>query len=98
MINPDKTEMLLASQKAEQRNRVAACAGWGCTPSENTGAQLGGVCVLLDSSLSPDAQVLEVARSAFAQLKLVRKLHLFLERSDRTPVTHAVVTSQMDYC
>ena len=54
--------------------------------------------VLLDSSLSLDAQVLAVARSAFAQLKLVCQLHLFLERSDLAMVTHALVTSWLDYC
>ena len=56
------------------------------------------LCVLLDSSLSLDAQVLAVARSAFAQLKLVSQLHLFLEMSDLATVAHALVTSRLDYC
>ena len=39
-----------------------------------------------------------MARSAFAQLKLVRQLHPFLEMSDLATVTHALVTSHFDYC
>ena len=55
------------------------------------------LCVLLDSALSLDAQVLVVTRSAFAQLKLLCHLHLFLEMSDLASVTHALVTSRLDY-
>ena len=58
------------------KNRDAACTGWG--------AALG---MLLGSSLSLDARVSVVARSAFAQLKLVCQLHLFLKRSDLAHVT-----------
>ena len=64
--------------------------------SQNTGVQLG--VLLWDSSLSLDTQVLAVARSAFAQLKLVHQLHPFLETSVLATVTHALVTSQMDSC
>ena len=54
--------------------------------------------VLLDSSLSLDAQVSVVSRSAFTQLKLVHQLHLFLEMLGLATVTHALVTSRLDYC
>ena len=54
--------------------------------------------VLLDSSLSLDAQVSAAARSAFAQLKLVHQLCPFLENSDLTTVIHALVTSRLNYC
>ena len=56
--------------------------------------QLG---VFLDSSFSLGAQVPAVAKSAFAQLKLVCQLQQFLERSDLATVTHALITSQLDY-
>ena len=39
-----------------------------------------------------------VARSAFGQLKLVCQLCPFLEMSDLATVTHALVTSHLDYC
>ena len=49
--------------------------------------------VFLDSSVSLNAQVSTVARSAFAQLKLLCQLHTFLERSDLVTEKHALVTS-----
>ena len=52
----------------------------------------------LDSSLSLDVKVSAVARSAFAQLKLVCQLRLFLEMLDLATVTHALVTCRLDYC
>ena len=52
--------------------------------------------MLLDSSLSMDAHVSVVARSIFAQLKLVCQLHLFLEMSDL--MTYTLVTSGLDLC
>ena len=54
--------------------------------------------LFLDSFLSLDAQVSTVARNAFAQLKLLLQLQTFLERSDLATVTHALITSQLDYC
>ena len=39
-----------------------------------------------------------MARSTFAQLKLVHQLCLFLEMLDLATVTHALVTSCLDYC
>ena len=57
--------------------------------------QVSSLGVFLDSSLSLDAQILAVARSAFAQLKLVCQLCLFLERSDLVIVIHALVASQL---
>lgn len=39
-----------------------------------------------------------VARWAFAQLRLIHQLQPYPSRSDLTPVTHALVTSRLDYC
>ena len=54
--------------------------------------------VLLDSALNLDAQVLAVARSTFAHLKLVHQQSLFVEMSNVAMVTHALFTSYLDYC
>nr|GFC43941.1 hypothetical protein [Tanacetum cinerariifolium] len=45
-----------------------------------------------------DSQVAAVARGAFAQLRLVRQLRPYLDRADLATVTHALVTSRLDYC
>ena len=77
--------------KFRARNRNSSSAGWGYSPSENT-------CVLMDSSLSLDTQVLVVVRSSLAQLKIVHQLHSFFESSDPAMVTSAFLISQLDYC
>ena len=94
-INPDKTEVLLVSQKADEGIGILPVLDGVTLPLKT---QVCSLCVLLDSSLSLDAQVSAVARSAFAQLKLVLQLRSFLEMSDLATVTHALVTSYLDYC
>ena len=90
-LNPDKTEMLQVSRKVDEGLRILSVLD-GVTLPLKTQVHSSGV--LLDSCLSLDVQVSAVARSAFAQLKLV---HLFLEMSDLATVTHALVTSCLDY-
>ncbi|KAF7248857.1 Phosphatase and actin regulator 3, partial [Varanus komodoensis] len=50
--------------------------------------------VLLDPELSPEAQVTVVVRSAFLQFRL----HPYLENNCLVTVTHALVTSRLDFC
>ena len=86
--------MLLVSRKADEGIGILPVLD-GVTLPLKTQVRSSGV--LLDSSLSLDAQVLVVARRAFPQLKLVRQLCTFLEMSDLATVTHALVTSHFDY-
>ena len=60
---------------------------------------LDGVTLSLKTQIrSLDAQVSAVARNVFAQLKLLCQLCPFLEMSNLATVTHALVTSRLDYC
>ncbi|KAF7238096.1 hypothetical protein EYD10_15124 [Varanus komodoensis] len=54
--------------------------------------------VLLDPELSLEAQVTAVARSAFLQLRLINQLRPYLEYNCLATVTHALVTSRLDFC
>ena len=94
-LNPDKTEVLLVSQKTDLGIGIRLVRDGVTLPLKTQVRSLG---VLLDSALSLDAQVLAVARSAFAQLKVVCQLRPFLGMSDLAMVTHALVTSRLDYC
>ena len=67
-LNPDKTEVLLVSQKADQGTGIQLVLDGVTLPLKT---QVHSFCVLLNSALSLDAQVSEVAKGAFAQLKLV---------------------------
>ncbi|KAF7254669.1 Cytoplasmic tyrosine-protein kinase BMX [Varanus komodoensis] len=54
--------------------------------------------VLLDPELSLEAQVTAVARSASFQLRLIHQLRPYLENDCLAKVTHALVTSRLDFC
>ncbi|KAF7246231.1 Transcription initiation factor TFIID subunit 4B [Varanus komodoensis] len=54
--------------------------------------------VLLDLELSLEAQVTAAARSAFLQLRLIHQLCPYLEYDCLATVTHALVTSHLDFC
>ncbi|KAF7254422.1 hypothetical protein EYD10_00127 [Varanus komodoensis] len=54
--------------------------------------------VLLDPELSLEAQVTAAARSAFLQLRLIHQLCPYLEFDCLATVTHALVTSRLDFC
>ncbi|XP_054842011.1 uncharacterized protein LOC129334090 [Eublepharis macularius] len=54
--------------------------------------------VLLDVSLSMEVQVTAVAKSAFFHLCQIRQLAPYLTPQDLVTVTHATVTSRLDYC
>uniref|UniRef100_A0A803TFX4 Reverse transcriptase domain-containing protein n=1 Tax=Anolis carolinensis TaxID=28377 RepID=A0A803TFX4_ANOCA len=94
-LNPDKTEVLLVSRKAEQGIGLQPVVDGVALPLKTQVRSLG---VLLDSSLSLEPQVSAVARGALAQLKLVRQLCPFLGRSDLAMVVHTLVTARLDYC
>uniref|UniRef100_A0A803SN06 Reverse transcriptase domain-containing protein n=1 Tax=Anolis carolinensis TaxID=28377 RepID=A0A803SN06_ANOCA len=94
-LNPDKTEVLLVSRKAEQGIGLQPVLDGVALPLKTQVRSLG---VLLDSSLSLEPQVSAVARGAFAQLRLVRQLRPYLGRSDLATVVHALVTARLDYC
>uniref|UniRef100_A0A803SZI2 ribonuclease H n=1 Tax=Anolis carolinensis TaxID=28377 RepID=A0A803SZI2_ANOCA len=94
-LNPDKTEVLQVSRKSDRG------IGWQPVLDGVTlplKAQVRSLGVLLDSGLTLEAQVLAVAGRVFAQLKLVRQLRPYLEKSDLTMVVHVLVTSRLDYC
>uniref|UniRef100_A0A803SSM3 Reverse transcriptase domain-containing protein n=1 Tax=Anolis carolinensis TaxID=28377 RepID=A0A803SSM3_ANOCA len=94
-LNPDKTEVLQVSRKSDRG------IGWQPVLDGVTlplKAQVRSLGVLLNSGLTLEAQVSAVAGRAFAQLKLVRQLRPYLEKSDLTMVVHALVTSRLDYC
>lgn len=60
------------------------------------------ICSQFGCSLGPslllDGQVMALARSAYEQLWLVLQLLPSLDKKNMTFVTHALVTSRIDYC
>uniref|UniRef100_A0A803T7X0 Reverse transcriptase domain-containing protein n=1 Tax=Anolis carolinensis TaxID=28377 RepID=A0A803T7X0_ANOCA len=94
-LNPDKTEVLQVSHMSDRGIGWQPVLDGVALPLKALVRSLG---VLLDSSLTLEAQVSAVAGRAFAQLKLVRQLRPYLVKSDLATVVHALVTSRLDYC
>ncbi|KAF7245399.1 RNA-directed DNA polymerase from mobile element jockey [Varanus komodoensis] len=89
-LNPDKTEVLLVGGSNSWVGDLDLVLNGVALPLKDRVCSLG---VLLDLELTLEAQVSAVARSAFLQLRLIHQLHSYL-----ATVTHALVTSRLDFC
>ncbi|KAF7239262.1 WD repeat-containing protein 90 [Varanus komodoensis] len=89
-LNPDKTEVLVVGGSDFGEGDLDLVLNGVALP-----LRLG---VLLDPELSLKAQVTAVARSAFFQLRLIYELRPYLENDCLATVTHALVTSRLDFC
>ncbi|KAF7238180.1 Complement C1q-like protein 3 [Varanus komodoensis] len=94
-LNPDKTEVLLVGGLGFGEGDFDLVLNGVALPLKDKVRSLG---VLLDPELSLEAQVTAVARSAFFQLRLIHQLRRYLEKDCLVTVTHALVTSQLDFC
>ncbi|XP_058052944.1 uncharacterized protein LOC131205078 isoform X2 [Ahaetulla prasina] len=94
-LNPSKTEWLwMPASRYSQLVPSLTVGGESLAPRELV-RSLG---VLLDARLSLEEHLTAVARGAFYQVRLIRQLRPFLDRDSLCTVTHALVTSRLDYC
>lgn len=90
-LHPKKMEILLVGS--------SLVLGTGCTyTAARWECILPGGRHLLGPDLLLESQVAAVARSSYFPLWLVRQLHPCLGKKDLASVTHALVTSQLNYC
>ncbi|KAF7247065.1 RNA-directed DNA polymerase from mobile element jockey [Varanus komodoensis] len=94
-LNPDKTEVLLVGGSGFGEGDLNLVLNGVALPPRDKVRSLG---VLLDPELSLEAQVTTAARSAFLQLRLIHQLRPYLEYDCLATVTHALVTSRLDFC
>ncbi|KAF7241729.1 putative RNA-directed DNA polymerase from transposon BS [Varanus komodoensis] len=94
-LNPDKTEVLLVGGSGFGEGGFDLVLNGATLPLRDKVRSLG---VLLDPELSLEAQVTVVARSAFLQRWLINQLRPYLEYDCLATVTHALVTSRLDFC
>ncbi|KAF7237751.1 Insulin-like growth factor 2 mRNA-binding protein 3, partial [Varanus komodoensis] len=95
VVNPDKTEVLLVGGSGFGEGELNLVLNGVALPPRDKVRSLG---VFLDPELSLEAQVTAVARSAFLQLRLIHQLRPYLECDCLATVTHALVTSRLDFC
>ena len=86
-FNPEKTEVFLVSQKADQGVGMQPLMDRITLLLKKTAVQFGGA----PGSIPGHAQVSTVARSAFPQLKLVCQLYMFLKWSDLAMMKHVIL-------
>ncbi|KAF7251650.1 RNA-directed DNA polymerase from mobile element jockey [Varanus komodoensis] len=93
-LSPDKTEVLLVGGSGFGEGELNLVLNGVALPLRGKVCSLG---VLLNPELSLEAQVTAVARSAFLQLRLIHQLRPYLEYDCLATVTHALVTSCLDF-
>ncbi len=96
-LNSDKTEVILIGSKAvvsKLSGQLMDLDGDLIMPSTKV-RNLG---VLIDSTLSFNDHIGKVVKTAFFHLRNIARIRSSLSQQDVETVTHAFVTSQLDYC
>ena len=97
-LNPDKTEFIIFSSK-RQRDKLKACF-----PNDILGSPLCPVNsvrnlgVWFDSDFSLSVHVQNVCKSCFVKHRDFRHVRRFLTNDVSVLVSHALFSSQLDYC
>ncbi|XP_058030112.1 uncharacterized protein LOC131193674 [Ahaetulla prasina] len=94
-LNPSKTEWLWIPASRHSQLIPSLTVGGELLAPRELVRNLG---VLLDAQLSLEDHLTAIARGAFYQVRLIRQLPPFLDRDSLCTVTHALVTSRLDYC
>ncbi|XP_078241329.1 uncharacterized protein LOC140704108 [Pogona vitticeps] len=94
-LNPDKRKVLLVGTSLDRLQGHFPALNGVEIPLRDRVCSLG---VLLDPGLSLEAQVDSVARGTFLQLWKLYQLRPYLGEQSLMTVTHALVTSHIDYC
>uniref|UniRef100_A0A3Q1J4G7 Reverse transcriptase domain-containing protein n=2 Tax=Anabas testudineus TaxID=64144 RepID=A0A3Q1J4G7_ANATE len=97
LLNPDKTEVLVIGSSAA-RSKILDHAVTLDGLSVTSSATVKDLGVILDSSLSFEAHVDNITRTAFFHLRNIAKIRNILSLNDAEKLVHAFITSRLDYC
>src|SRR5579863_2041022 len=97
MLNDSKTEVLLLGTK-QQLNKlgkleinVGSANIKPCTKVRNLG-------VIFDNNMTMEDHVNSICKTSYFYIRLLGKLRKFLDKETGAMITHAFVTSRLDYC
>uniref|UniRef100_A0AAR2K341 Reverse transcriptase domain-containing protein n=1 Tax=Pygocentrus nattereri TaxID=42514 RepID=A0AAR2K341_PYGNA len=96
-LNGTKTEAILISSPATARklsNLAFSIPGFVVSSS----AQVRNLGVIFDTTLSFEPHIKNVCKTAFFHLKNISRIRPFLSSAAAEIITHAFVTSRLDYC
>ncbi|KAJ1112958.1 hypothetical protein NDU88_001218 [Pleurodeles waltl] len=94
-LNTEKTEVLILGPTPTAWDDSWWPPALGSTPQPTDHARNLGF--ILDSSLSMSRQVNSVTSACFNTLRMLRKIFRWIPTDTRKTVTHALVTSRLDY-
>ncbi len=96
-LNDSKTEVILlgSKQKLSKIGDLEIEIGSSKIKSCDNVRNLG---VVLDSNVTMEKQVNNICKTSFYYIRLLGQLRKFLSKDAATMVTHAFVTSRLDYC
>ena len=96
-INSNKTELIIVAPKAQlQKVGDLLLNIDGCSISPST--EVRNLGVILDSTLSFQAHIKSITKSAFYPLKNIARLSPSLSDSVAETLIHAFISSRLDYC
>lgn len=94
-LNTNKTEVLIMGPNPDAWSDTWWPPALGNPPTPTDHARNLGI--ILDSELKMDRQINSVSSSCFHTLRLLRKTFKWIPLEHRKTVTHALVTSRLDY-
>eukprot|EP00914_Ancora_sagittata_P027125 GHVO01053152.1.p1 GENE.GHVO01053152.1~~GHVO01053152.1.p1 ORF type:complete len:211 (-),score=15.80 GHVO01053152.1:333-965(-) len=96
-MNNEKTEFLVISSKQMQKRLVPVhlhVGGAGIQPS----ARARNLGVLFNQHATMETQISSVCRSAYLQLRCLRRIQKYIDNDALESLVHAFITSKIDYC
>ena len=93
-LNENKTEVIIFGPTTST-TRLSQALGPLQTNLTSSIKNLG---VFFDSALSFNKQISSVVKGSFYQLRTIAKLKPILTHTDLVTITHAFITSRLDYC
>src|ERR1700722_12547913 len=97
MLNDSKTEVVLlgTTQQLGKLDNLAISVGNAniipCSRVKNLG-------VIFDNNMTMEDSVNNICKTAYFYIRLLGKLRKFLDKETSAMITHAFVTSRLDYC
>lgn len=96
LLSVSKTDVLFTLSGPSTSNASNISSSLGGRP--NHGKRPQNEIVIFESELSFDTQMTKELQSCFTQLRQLSKVKLFLYPVDLDKVTHAFMSSRLDYC
>jgi len=97
MLNDSKTEVLLLGTK-QQLNKLGKLEINVGSANIKPCTKVRNLCVIFDNNMTMEDHVNSICKTSYFYIRLLGKLRKFLDKETGAMITHAFVTSRLDYC